>query len=84
VRLTHAAAFGARRAGAAGAVPAALRAALSMRGIVVPPFHFLRPLISLNHISGQGIPHRVFPGTRRRYLVLFAAMNALSLQILLS
>jgi len=60
VRLTRAAAFGARRAGAAGAVPAALRAALSMRGIVVPPFHFLRPLISLNHISGQGIPHRYF------------------------
>jgi hypothetical protein len=44
---------GARRACAAGAVSAALRAAFSMRGIVVTPFNFIRRAISFITFPGR-------------------------------
>jgi hypothetical protein len=56
-RLTRAAAFRTRRACAAGAMSTALRAAFSMRGAAVTPFHFLR----------RQFPFTAFPG--REFLI---------------
>jgi hypothetical protein len=54
------------------ALEPALRAAFLVRGIVVTPFHIPRrqfPFIAFPRGN-------LFPGTRRRYLVFFAAVNA--------
>jgi len=50
------AAFRTRRACAVGAVSAALRAALSMRGAVMTPFHFLRRQFPFITFPGREFP----------------------------